>query len=90
MNAITKITEPVVGLNIPAEVGMALGDVSTPALIVDLGAFERNVKQMREFNERMGVRHRLQRFFQATRSVTGIPSRAILFRIETPIPASTR
>ena len=43
MNAITKITEPVVGLNVPAKVGMVLEDVSTPALIIDLDALERNV-----------------------------------------------
>ena len=58
MNAITKFQQPVVGLNVPAEVGMALEDVSTPALIVDLDAFERNVKLMREFIEEKGIRHR--------------------------------
>ena len=51
MNAISKITEPVVGYNIPAVVGMKLEDVSTPALIVDLDAFEHNVKYMRDFIE---------------------------------------
>lgn len=58
MNALNKIATPVVGLNVPAEVGMKLEDVHTPALIVDLDAFERNVKRMREFAEKMGVRHR--------------------------------
>jgi len=58
MNAINKITEQVVGLNVPAEVGMALEDVSTPALIVDLDAFERNVKLMGDFIKKKGIRHR--------------------------------
>jgi 3-hydroxy-D-aspartate aldolase len=58
MNAISKITGPVVGLNIPAEVGMALEDVSTPSLIVDLDAFERNVEKMGKFCKDGGIRHR--------------------------------
>lgn len=58
MNALNKVAAPVVGLNIPAEVGMALEDVSTPALIIDLDAFEQNVKTMRAFIEKHGIRHR--------------------------------
>jgi 3-hydroxy-D-aspartate aldolase len=58
MNAITKITEPVVGLNVPASVGMAVEDVSTPALIIDLDAFERNVRRMGDFINEKGIRHR--------------------------------
>ncbi|GAB5470843.1 MAG: DSD1 family PLP-dependent enzyme [Rhodospirillales bacterium] len=58
MNAINKFAQPVVGLNVPAEVGMALEEVATPALIVDLDAFERNVKKMRSFIEETGLRHR--------------------------------
>ncbi|MEH6526035.1 MAG: DSD1 family PLP-dependent enzyme [Sneathiella sp.] len=54
----TKITDPVVGFNVPAAVGMALEDVSTPALIVDLDAFESNVKYMREFVEAKNIRLR--------------------------------
>ncbi|MDA4844272.1 DSD1 family PLP-dependent enzyme [Hoeflea poritis] len=56
MNAMS--TAPVVGLNVPAVVGMDLKDVGTPALIVDLDAFERNVKKMREFIESKRIRHR--------------------------------
>ncbi|MEX3008440.1 DSD1 family PLP-dependent enzyme [Hoeflea sp. TYP-13] len=56
MNAMSSA--PVVGLNVPAVVGMDLKDVGTPALIVDLDAFERNVKKMREFVESQGIRHR--------------------------------
>ena len=58
MNVFTKFPHTVVGLNVPAEVGMALEDVSTPALIVDLDAFERNVKLMGEFIKQKGIRHR--------------------------------
>ncbi|WP_163267602.1 DSD1 family PLP-dependent enzyme [Chelativorans alearense] len=58
MNALNKTAVPVVGLNIPAAVGMNLEEVQTPALIIDLDAFERNVKRMRRFAEEMGVRHR--------------------------------
>jgi 3-hydroxy-D-aspartate aldolase len=58
MNSITKITDPVVGFNVPAAVGMALEDVSTPALIVDLDAFETNVDYMRKFVEAKNIRLR--------------------------------
>lgn len=58
MNVGNRTGTPVVGYDIPAAVGMALEDVQTPALIVDLDAFERNVRRMRAFVERMGVRHR--------------------------------
>ena len=58
MNAITKFSQPVVGLNVPADVGMSLDEVSTPALIVDLDAFERNVKLMGDFIKEKGIRHR--------------------------------
>jgi 3-hydroxy-D-aspartate aldolase len=58
MNAIHNPIGLEVGLNVPAEIGMRLEDVSTPALIVDLDAFERNVRKMGEFARAMGVRHR--------------------------------
>lgn len=58
MNAIHKSIGLEVGLNLPAQVGMALEDVSTPALVIDLDAFERNVRKMGEFARAMGVRHR--------------------------------
>ena len=58
MNAINKNNIPVVGLNIPAEIGMAQEDISTPALIVDLNAFENNVKLMGDFIKNKGIRHR--------------------------------
>jgi 3-hydroxy-D-aspartate aldolase len=58
MNALDKVATHVVGLNVPAAIGTPLEDVHTPALIVDLDAFERNVKRMGEFAKKMGVRHR--------------------------------
>lgn len=59
MNAIIhKGAEPVVGFNVPARIGMALEDVGTPALIIELDAFERNIDRMRAFIEKHGVRHR--------------------------------
>ena len=49
---------PVVGLDIPAEVGMDLEQVQTPALIVDLEVFERNVATLRDRLQAAGVRLR--------------------------------
>src|SRR5262245_17884066 len=42
----------------PAAVGMAFADVDTPALGVDLDAFERNLKRMADFVGKAGVRLR--------------------------------
>jgi D-serine deaminase-like pyridoxal phosphate-dependent protein len=42
----------------PATAGMALRDVDTPALVLDLDAFERNVQTMREAVRGSGVRLR--------------------------------
>jgi D-serine deaminase-like pyridoxal phosphate-dependent protein len=42
----------------PAAVGMALTEVDTPALLIDLDAFERNLQRMAEFVGRAGVRLR--------------------------------
>ena len=46
------------GVDIPARPGMTLDEVFTPALIVDLDAFEHNVKVLRERIETAGVRLR--------------------------------
>ncbi len=35
-------------MNPPAEKGMALADIDTPALVIDLDAFERNLARMAE------------------------------------------
>jgi 3-hydroxy-D-aspartate aldolase len=48
----------VVGLDIPAQIGMNLADVMTPALIIDLEAFEHNVEILRQRLEPAGVRLR--------------------------------
>ncbi len=58
MNIVNKNRVPVVGLNVPAEVGMAEADICTPALIIDLDAFEKNVKHLKEFITKNGVRLR--------------------------------
>ena len=58
MNALNKTKPVVVGLNIPAEVGMKLEDVATPSLIIDLDAFEKNVKVMGDFIADKGLRLR--------------------------------
>lgn len=42
----------------PAEVGMSLAEIDTPALVVDLDAFERNLDRMADFGRRLGVRLR--------------------------------
>jgi hypothetical protein len=42
----------------PAEIGMALEDVDTPALLVDLDAFENNVALMAKMVASFGVNHR--------------------------------
>lgn len=48
----------VVGLDVPAAIGMKLSQVCTPALIIDLDVFEANVATLRERLESTGVRHR--------------------------------
>ncbi|MET0426890.1 MAG: DSD1 family PLP-dependent enzyme [Microvirga sp.] len=47
-----------VGYDVPAAIGDRIEDVQTPALIVDLDAFERNLARMRRQAEAMGVRLR--------------------------------
>src|SRR6476619_6573656 len=42
----------------PAVVGMALAEVDTPALLIDLDAFERNLQRMADFVRAAGVRLR--------------------------------
>ncbi len=48
-----------VGYRVPATIGMTEHEIQTPCLIVDLDAFERNVRTMRDLCARMGVRHRV-------------------------------
>ena len=42
----------------PAAVGAALAEVDTPALLIDLDAFERNLQRMASFVRTAGVRLR--------------------------------
>lgn len=58
MRTSSKQGELVVGLNIPAEIGMDLSEVATPALIIELDAFERNVATLSERLAAAGVRLR--------------------------------
>ena len=58
MKATHKDEDMVVGFNIPAEVGMAEEDISTPALLIDLDAFEKNIKVMGDFIKENRIRHR--------------------------------
>ncbi|QBR03416.1 DSD1 family PLP-dependent enzyme [Paraburkholderia pallida] len=44
--------------SLPAHVGCRLEDIETPALILDLDAFERNVSKMADYAERAGIRLR--------------------------------
>lgn len=49
---------PVVGLNVPAAVGMTVDQISTPALIIDMNKFERNLSRMAGFCDRNDIRLR--------------------------------
>src|SRR5262245_10905328 len=42
----------------PASVGMSLAQVDTPALLIDLDAFEGNLKRMADFTRKVGIRVR--------------------------------
>jgi D-serine deaminase-like pyridoxal phosphate-dependent protein len=42
----------------PAEIGAAIADIDTPALVVDLDALDRNIAKMAEFSRTAGVRVR--------------------------------
>ena len=46
------------GFNVPAEIGDSLEDIHTPALIIELDVFERNVERMARFVKERGVRLR--------------------------------
>lgn len=45
-------------INVPATVGMAIEDVDTPCLLIDLDTFERNVEIMGKFTKEKGLRLR--------------------------------
>ncbi len=54
----TDFSHYTLGYDIPALPGMKLEEVQTPALIVDLDAFDQNLLTMRDEIARYGVRHR--------------------------------
>lgn len=58
MTLATRSKTPIAGLTAPAAVGDRLEDIHTPALIIDLDAFDRNIARMRGLAEAMGVRLR--------------------------------
>ncbi|MEI4473029.1 DSD1 family PLP-dependent enzyme [Frigidibacter sp. MR17.24] len=53
-----QLSSPEPGLDIPARPGDPLSAVATPALVIDLDAFEANVARMRDHAARLGVRLR--------------------------------
>jgi 3-hydroxy-D-aspartate aldolase len=54
-----NLAEYEVGYDIPAVPGMDESEIQTPCLIVDLDAFERNVKKMGDWCKAHGMRHRV-------------------------------
>ncbi|WP_158971632.1 DSD1 family PLP-dependent enzyme [Chachezhania sediminis] len=50
--------DPEIGYDVPARVGDPVAAVMTPALVVDLDAFERNAARLRDFAAEKGVRLR--------------------------------
>ncbi|KZL26234.1 DSD1 family PLP-dependent enzyme [Pseudovibrio sp. WM33] len=54
----SDLSQYTLGYDIPALPGMKLDDVQTPALIVDLDAFDHNLLKMRDEIAKYGVRHR--------------------------------
>ncbi len=52
------MSSPEVGLDVPAVVDMQIGEIATPALLVDLDAFEHNVATLKERLQAAGVRLR--------------------------------
>jgi 3-hydroxy-D-aspartate aldolase len=47
-----------VGYDVPARPGQTLAEIATPALVIDLDAFERNLDRMRDFLAATGLRLR--------------------------------
>ena len=47
------------GFDIPAKPGMAVADIQTPALVLDLDALEANIRKMGDYAAAHGMRHRV-------------------------------
>lgn len=58
MNAQTQFADLEVGYDVPALPGMAVEDIQTPCLILDLDALERNIKKMGDYARAHNMRHR--------------------------------
>ena len=54
----TKFEGLEVGFDVPALPGMPESEISTPCLVLDLDALERNVKKMGDYAKAHGIRHR--------------------------------
>src|SRR5690242_5685635 len=54
----SSIHDADIGYDVPAAIGDTLDDVQTPALIIDLDAFERNVARMKTYAGTAGIRLR--------------------------------
>ncbi|MBU2982015.1 DSD1 family PLP-dependent enzyme [Lentibacter algarum] len=50
-----SVNKPRLGYEVPAQIGMAEADVETPALVINLDAFERNLRKMRDIAKAHGV-----------------------------------
>ncbi|WP_147114906.1 3-hydroxy-D-aspartate aldolase BhcC [Tateyamaria sp. syn59] len=59
MNAPVNLNTLEVGFDVPAQPGMDAADIQTPALVLDLGALERNIKKMGDYAKAHGMRHRV-------------------------------
>lgn len=57
-DALMTLSSPEYGYDLPARIGDSLDKVMTPALMIDLDAFERNVARMKTFLDRSGLRLR--------------------------------
>lgn len=58
MNAQAQFVNLEVGYDVPALPGMAVEDIQTPCLILDLDALERNIKKMGDYAKAHHMRHR--------------------------------
>jgi 3-hydroxy-D-aspartate aldolase len=58
MNIENSFNDLEVGYDVPALPGMAVEDIQTPCLILDLDALERNVKKMGDYAKAHNMRHR--------------------------------
>lgn len=58
MTAVANFKEMEIGFDVPAVPGMAIDEIQTPCLILDLDALERNIKKMGDYAKAHKMRHR--------------------------------